>query len=174
MIDTPAPPFEQLTEDQKATLCNGCGGKGGTVPVPQFMFHASCDRHDYHYWIGCTEADRHAANLDFYARLIRDADRSADDKFWLWRWAVRASLHDAARIYYEAVEYFGKRYFHYADKKRTMADVLALTARTDLSQPRSVCGRIASPTSVPLPEGQCGESLSFGVRGQVLDHDPLS
>jgi hypothetical protein len=155
MIDTPAPPFEQLTEDQKATLCNGCGGKGGTVPVPQFMFHASCDRHDYHYWIGCTEADRHAANLDFYARLIRDADRSADDKFWLWRWAVRASLHAIARAYFDAVEEFGARYFYFAPCKRTLADLLAATGQGPALAPRQPDGPAAS-----IPSGSVGPGAS--------------
>ena len=33
--------FSELTQEQKAFICNGCGGKGGIVNPLEFLFHAS-------------------------------------------------------------------------------------------------------------------------------------
>ena len=115
----PAPPFEKLTEYQKSVICNGCGGKGGTVPVPQFMFSADCNEHDYHYWIGGTDEDRKAADDEFYSDLVFDADRAADRTFWLWRWPYRAWFRHVAMAYYLAVRSCGAKYFSFGPKKTT-------------------------------------------------------
>ena len=65
--------FADLTESQKAFICNGCGPKGGWVPVPDFLFHASCDHHDFNYWLGCTEQDRRKADHEFLTEMLKDA-----------------------------------------------------------------------------------------------------
>jgi endogenous inhibitor of DNA gyrase (YacG/DUF329 family) len=65
--------YEDLTEDQKERICNGCGPKAGWVPVPEFFCHASCDKHDFSYWIGGTEEDRHKADDGFLRAMLVDA-----------------------------------------------------------------------------------------------------
>lgn len=103
--------YRDLTEEQKALICNGCGPKGGWVPVPEFFMHANCDHHDFNYWIGCTEKDRNKADRQFYKEARRDA-----------RWnPVKLSL---ALTYFLAVRFFGAVCFHYADKERDEIDLI--------------------------------------------------
>ena len=37
--------YKDLTDTQKQAICNGCGGKGGFINPPEFLFHASCNHH---------------------------------------------------------------------------------------------------------------------------------
>jgi hypothetical protein len=104
--------FRNLTEKQKALICNGCGPKGGWVPVPEFCFHASCDHHDFNYWLGHTILDRLKADLQFYKEMRRDAG---------WHPGKLA----LALSYFLAVRAFGAVCFHYAEKERDEADLAA-------------------------------------------------
>ena len=45
--------YKDLSQLQKEIICNGCGKKGGVIPVPNFIFLASCNKHDFKYWRGC-------------------------------------------------------------------------------------------------------------------------
>jgi len=109
--------YEHLTTPQRVRLCNGCGPKARWLPVPDFMFEASCDRHDFSYWLGATEDDRRIADYGFYLALCRDADRHAAPR----RWWLRA----LAWSYYRAVRMFGGPCFHYAEAKRGWEDLAA-------------------------------------------------
>jgi len=85
---------------------NGCGGKGSFIPVPEFIFHASCDKHDVLYQIGGSEADRKRDDKTFYRYMKLDV---ANEKSYLKRkyyslWAF---------AYYKAVRFFGSKYFNY-------------------------------------------------------------
>ena len=102
--------YRDLTEEQKAIICNGCGPKGGWVPVPDFLFHASCDQHDFQYWLGCTEADRRKADHQFLVEMLIDA---GDDE----------ALQTIAITYWMAVRLFGAACFHYADQERDEKDL---------------------------------------------------
>ena len=101
-----------LTEAQKAVICNGCGPKGGWVPVPEFFCHASCDHHDFNYWLGHTEADRRKADHQFLVEMLKDA---GDDP-------ARQTI---AITYWMAVRLFGAACFHYADRERDENDLAA-------------------------------------------------
>lgn len=102
--------YAELTEKQKAAICNGCGGKGSLVPVPSFFHKASCNHHDYRYWVGCTEEDRKSADKDFYKAMREDVQRQ--------KWYNKPIAELSALTYYLAVRLFGKKYFYYGDKPR--------------------------------------------------------
>jgi len=104
--------FRQLTRKQKEKICNGCGSKGGFINPPEFLFHASCDHHDFLYWLGCTEDDRLKADKSFYKYMQLDIVN--EDSF-----IKRLYYKMLAYIYYKAVRIFGKKYFNYAYEKRT-------------------------------------------------------
>lgn len=82
------------------------------MPVPEFFFHASCDHHDFNYWLGCTEADREKADNEFYEAMKQDVG---------WKW-WRLPL---AWTYYMAVRICGGACFHYADRERDENDLAA-------------------------------------------------
>jgi len=101
-------------ELRRAGILNGCGGKGSWVPVPDFMFSASCDQHDFNYWLGGTEADRLKADWQFLQAMLADAEREP----WYRRWWARR----VARLYYWAVRRYAGRFFHHG-RRRTRADL---------------------------------------------------
>ncbi|MBE3141820.1 MAG: hypothetical protein IMZ53_14690 [Thermoplasmata archaeon] len=102
--------YKDLTKEQEAVICNGCGPKGGWVPVPEFFMHASCDHHDFRYWKGGSETDRKAADLDFLIMMLKDAGYDQ----------VKQSL---AFTYWMAVRLFGSVCFHYSDRERDEKDL---------------------------------------------------
>ena len=107
--------YKDLTDTQKQAICNGCGGKGGFINPPEFLFHASCNHHDFRYWRGCTEADRKDADDSFYKWMKVDVSES---KLYL-----KPYYHFLAWSYYKAVRLFGKKYFNYSDKPKTLEDL---------------------------------------------------
>jgi hypothetical protein len=110
--------FRDLTPTQKTIICNGCGGKGGVLNPPDFLFVASCDHHDFNYWLGFTEKHREKADVQFYEAMLIDANNGP----WYKRWWLRIM----ARTYYCAVRKFGAKNFYYADKERTLEDLLKI------------------------------------------------
>lgn len=123
-IDAPTVPqkggeplrWRHLTPEERGLIANGCGGKGSWVPVPDWLFRASCLRHDFNYWLGHTEQDRAKADRQFYEMMLEDVAGTPwyYPKF-LARWR--------AWIYYKAVRRYAKPYFYYADRERTRADL---------------------------------------------------
>lgn len=111
--------FKDLTLEERKLVCNGCGGKGGWFDPPEYRFHASCNLHDFKYWVGCTDADRKKADEEFYAAMLEDAKRgkNAFRRWWLRR---------AAQRYYWAVRWFGGKYFHKAMRRRGRVDLEVL------------------------------------------------
>ena len=103
--------FKNLTLKQIKVICNGCGPKGLFIKPPNFMFRASCNHHDFNYWLGCSRLQRKKADLQFYREMLKDAGDSWYYKFW-------------ARAYYRAVRLCGIFFFHWAKKQRTMEDLM--------------------------------------------------
>lgn len=97
-------------------VANGCGGKGGWLNPPDFIFTASCNHHDFNYWLGGTEVDRIKADLQFYEAMIRDANE--------FPWYRRAAYKFAAWVYYKAVRLFASSFFSFSKEPRTMSDLL--------------------------------------------------
>jgi hypothetical protein len=104
--------YRDLNTKQRAFICNGCGPKGGWVPVPEFFCHASCDHHDFNYWLGGNEGDRFKADNQFYREMRKDAG---------WN-PLKLSV---ALTYYLAVRSCGWNCFHYG-KEHDMDDLMAM------------------------------------------------
>ena len=117
--------YSELTEQQKQFICNGCGGKGGIVNPPEFLFHASCNQHDFYYWRGCTEADREVADKAFYELMKKDIEEA--------KWYLKPHYHIWAYTYYQGVRLVGKKFFNYGNKMRTMDDLLSEMRQAEIT-----------------------------------------
>lgn len=109
--------YSDLTQEQINSIANGCGGKGSLIPVPNFLFKASCNQHDFYYWRGGDESDREAADDAFYKYMCIDIEDNAKglvEKLWYHAWAL---------LYYLAVRQFGDKYFYYSTSMRTLKDI---------------------------------------------------
>ncbi len=98
--------YWQLTDAQRAEICNGCGTKGivGAM-VPDKIYGLritdACNIHDFQYSIGETIDDKESADRAFLNNLLRLIDAGTDNP-WLTRMRVRR-----AKIYYRAVAELG-------------------------------------------------------------------
>jgi Prokaryotic phospholipase A2 len=110
--------FGNLTDTQRKLICNGCGKKGGWLKPPQFFFKASCDHHDFNYWLGYQESDREKADLQFYEAMKEDAITAES-------WIVKKFHLLMAWIYYRAVRCRGDSdgVFHKGKRYRTKEDL---------------------------------------------------
>jgi len=104
--------YKQLNSSQKKSICNGCGGKGSFIKVPNFLFEASCNHHDFKYWLGCTENDRKKADNSFYEWMKVDISNA--------KWYKKPYYHVWAFTYYLAVRAFGSKFFHYSKSQRIL------------------------------------------------------
>lgn len=99
-------PYADLTPGEKSAICNGCGAKGYPIKVPDFIFIADCNLHDYNYTVGGIEADRLKYDKGFYKAMLIDASKEHSTllkqyyRFWAW-------------TYYTVVRTFGSKYFNY-------------------------------------------------------------
>jgi len=107
--------FEELSDAEIDFLSDGCGKKGTILDVPDFSSTASCDRHDFDYWLGGTEEDRSRADVRFYKNMKADADSVGG---W-WGAFYRGII---ARSYYLAVRLFSSSFFNYGEQK-TLSDL---------------------------------------------------
>lgn len=109
--------FRHLTDYQKKLICNGCGPKGLFIKPPDFLFRASCNHHDFNYWVGGNKLQRKKADLQFYLEMLKDAGNNKYYKFW-------------AKSYYRAVRMFGWMFFHYG-RQRDAYDLIKLTIKKE-------------------------------------------
>jgi len=100
-----------LTWRQQKHIANGCGGKGGWVKPPNFMFVADCNHHDFGYWRGGDEAERKRCDKKFLIAMQEDVRRHM---LWGRHWLG----YSIARAYYLAVRYCGRPFFHYTTRPR--------------------------------------------------------
>jgi len=116
--------FRHLTQYQKDIICNGCGPKGGLIKPPDFLFLASCNHHDFNYWIGCNKLHRKKADLQFYREMLKDVNNAPKEKQNYYRfWA---------KSYYRAVRIFGWFCFHWASRQRDLYDLIKLTIQKEV------------------------------------------
>ena len=111
--------YKDLNMKEKRAICSGCGAKAGGRKPPCFrFFEASCDMHDFGYWVGGDEDRRSTCDARFYQAMLRDANR-------LGRWynPKKVWFKWLARRYYKAVVRYGVEHFYYTDTPRVMADV---------------------------------------------------
>ena len=124
--------YSDLSEAQKEFITNGCGGKGGLLKPPNFIFKASCNPHDFYYWRGCTEEQRKISDDKFFELMredIKEIEFSIKEK-WHQRYlenikisALKSHYHIWAFSYYKFVRVGGKKYFYYGNKMKTMLDL---------------------------------------------------
>ena len=107
--------WRNLTKYQKLHISNGCGKKGGWFNPPDFLFTASCNQHDFNYWLGKVEEDRKKADLQFYERMKVDASTAG--------WYIKWWHYSMACTYYRAVRMFGKDSFYDGKKSKTWNDL---------------------------------------------------
>lgn len=124
--------YSDLTSAQRDQICNGCGKKGGIIPVPEFIFTACCNQHDFKYWRGHGPSlksrafwrrplyhmlqkrlARKKADIQFFMAMSRDAESLAGHQ---------NKYFDLAHIYFEAVRKFGWCAFNWG-KERTIDDI---------------------------------------------------
>jgi len=110
--------YSDLTNEQKKFICNGCGGKGGWVKPPNFIFKASCNQHDFYYWRGYTEEDKKRCDKKFYELTKEDIDDANVNTIKSWYY------HTWAYAYYKFVRAFGKKYFYYGTKSKTLDSLI--------------------------------------------------
>lgn len=106
--------FRNLTEIEKKVICNGCGAKGGWFKPPNYTFTASCNRHDFSYWLGGDEGGRKRADRGFLDAMLYDAKWKSVSRwgFNLRPWWRRYWFKGAAYRYYWAVRIGGKKSFN--------------------------------------------------------------
>lgn len=97
--------FDDLTPEEHAWICNGCGPVW--FKVPEFIFREACCRHDFDYWSGFTANDRARADRRFLARMREAIKASAANPWQRWAWWF------VAQRYYWAVKLFGRRSFRF-------------------------------------------------------------
>ena len=82
--------YRDLTPEEKAEICNGCGGKGGVVKPPHAdLFREECEHHDYNYFLGHREHHRLKADWQL-RRALRQKVRSTPAD------ALRRHLHETS------------------------------------------------------------------------------
>ena len=111
--------LRNFTPAQIKKLSNGCGSKGSPVEVPQFIFHASCDKHDVLYTIGGSPKDRKLADKAFYRFMIKDTKA---EKLWYKRLYYRIWAY----VYYRSVRMFGYKFFAFSAKGKSYKEMIKL------------------------------------------------
>ena len=64
--------YRDLTPEEKAFICNGCGGKGGFIRPPHSKdFKEECNHHDWNYHIGCFPWERWKADFQLMIAMMK-------------------------------------------------------------------------------------------------------
>jgi hypothetical protein len=108
---------------RKLEELNGCGGKGESFDPPDWLFTASCEHHDFNYWLGGDEEARKKADLQFYKAMLIDASRAP--------WWKRPWYKLMAWIYYRAVRYYASDFFNHGPEK-TLEDLQTLVVTAEV------------------------------------------
>jgi hypothetical protein len=102
------PKYEDLSEQLKELICNGCGGKGSIVTPPHaIFFETSCNHHDYGYFKGGTKVDRKHCDLKLREAMYKDCKKLP--------WYKKLRYLPWCELYYRAVRMFGHKFFCYTD-----------------------------------------------------------
>ena len=109
--------FRHLTVFEAKCICNGCGGKGGKINPPEFLFNASCNQHDFYYWRGGNEIDRYKADRMFFDKMKNDTKLSTNP-------LKRMFYLTMAYIYFKAVRKKGKSFFNYTNSPKNKDDLI--------------------------------------------------
>jgi len=101
------PGYLELSPDEKAKICNGCGASGAKFDfVPDTVWWLSiteaCDRHDYMYFVAKPKLEEKAkADQAFRYNMLVIVENQSGNFFT--RWLRRIGIQK----YYLAVKHFG-------------------------------------------------------------------
>lgn len=102
--------YYKLTPEEKASICNGAGAKGG-IKVPNTMYGLDLTEafniHDYGYYVGATNADKRNEDRRMLSNCLIIINSA---KGWFNRMLAPLRRRRALK-YYEAVYYLGKKAF---------------------------------------------------------------
>ena len=98
--------FEDVPEDIKDLISNGCGAADSFfVPPHAIFFETCCAHHDYGYWVGGTETDRKRCDIKLREAMIKDCNNLPWYKQLRYRpwcefyyWGVRVSGSSSFRF----------------------------------------------------------------------------
>ena len=110
--------YRELTDGQKASLCNGCGGGKYALFIPNFIFLADCCQHDFYYWRGGNLWDKIRGDYWFYYYMLKDVWNVKHYDLKLFYFII-------ATIYYIIVSVLGIFFFNWG-KQRTKNDLINL------------------------------------------------
>jgi hypothetical protein len=108
--------YKDLSQEEKKLICNGCGGKGGWIKPPNFLFKASCSHHDFLYFRGHNKKDRLKADYRFLKYMLVDV-MSIENAL------KRILAFFTAFIYFFAVRLCGAKFFYYGENYRNRYDL---------------------------------------------------
>lgn len=91
---------------------NGCGGKDAKIKAPNFIFKASCNKHDKLYEKGGQEIDRFIADFLFLYYMIKDVKLFAKKYWYIYPLSYLLGFIWSI-VYCLAVRIGGKKYFNY-------------------------------------------------------------
>ena len=93
--------WSKLTDTQRKKMGGGCGPGKAMLFIPQFIFKASCEQHDFYYRRGGTIFDKAEADVMFFAFMLKDIADSPK------HWTKKLLYVAAAKIYFILVSVFG-------------------------------------------------------------------
>jgi hypothetical protein len=109
--------YSELTPEERAWMCNGCGPKFGSSAVPDCIFEPACDRHDFDYWLGYTDSDRYQADVFFRSNMLHIVSSLSSLR-------ARVFYTLLAWFYYAMVRFFGAKVFTYRERYATREDLV--------------------------------------------------
>jgi hypothetical protein len=128
--------WSDLSLPDRRLFADGCGRKGGPLNVPDFIFTARCDQHDFYYWRGGTYEDRARADRNFLKAMLADAYELScgfctdpgcpyqritgvprENLRYRYSFLRRNWYALVALTYYAGVRLFGVGFFHYGEQR---------------------------------------------------------
>ena len=107
--------WNDLTPEERKGYGNGCGLSLRLLDVPDFMFRASCQQHDFNYERGGGLYYKLKADADFFAAMVDDCEFTNHPTFWFF----------IAGIYYLGVTLNPIAYFAFSyGRWRTKEEIL--------------------------------------------------
>ena len=107
--------FWELSTDERNRISNGCGAASAAIDyVPDTIFglniSASCDIHDFGYYLGGTEQDKFIADLFLLINTLQIIKQHGGWKF------MKALRYSRAIKYFYAVDFYGDDAFKFESK----------------------------------------------------------
>lgn len=145
--------YSQLTPEQQQSVSNGCGGGKTALFIPNFVFYADCNQHDFYYWRGATsklQLIKYKFKYVWFNYIVKGVNKvawfghniyvkikakeKADRLFYYYMvkdlgmedcWVKKVFYFIMATIYYIMVSVFGGFFFNWGER-RTKNDLIKI------------------------------------------------